>query len=328
MKDNDSQKSKHDMDSRYIGVSTSWLGDIPHKSEDILKRIGEVEGINGVEINYRITLDAFAPIVKNMAKMGLTIFSLHNFTPLPPDIPFHKASGDVYNLASPDPDERKLAILWTLRTIEWAHELEGPTVILHCGKIEMETEWELIRKWVELNKIKSDDARVFINRKIKERNKISGPYWDALLMSLDDLANKAQKYSVTLGIENRYSYHEIPQEEELVTIFSEFQGAPLVYWHDIGHFIVNIYLGIIDPKTYYGRVFRYLGGCHIHDVSGINDHLPLGDGDIEYEELNNNLRFGFEVPLILELKAGTPDEKVSESIQKIRKSLETITELK
>lgn len=300
-----------------IGISTSWLGDIPRSADDIAEHIEAIEGVQGVEINYRITHEAFHKLVKILKSLGLKIFSLHNFTPIPRDIPFDKASGDVYNLASPDHDERKLAVKNTVRTIELAHELEGPTVILHCGEILMDAGWDKIRKRIGEGTRESEEISLFLKQKLEERNSLAGPYFDALLLSLDKLLNVAQKYSVTLGIENRYSFHEIPQEREFKTLFDEFQGAPLVYWHDTGHFYVNQRLKTLDEQFWIDEIFPHSGGCHIHDVAGVEDHLPLGEGDLEFSDLQIVMRHRPDMPLILELKAGTDDRKVKESLKRL-----------
>ncbi|SFM85523.1 sugar phosphate isomerase/epimerase family protein [Thermodesulforhabdus norvegica] len=303
------------------GISTSWLGDSPRGAEEIIRHIEALGEVDGVEINYRITGETFNKLIRALKSLGLKIFSLHNFTPIPSDIPFHRASGDLYNLASRDPFEREAAVKNTARTIELAHELEGPAVVLHCGRVDMEAEWDRIRKWMKEGKLESEEVASFVKQKLNERNGLADSHLDGLLLSLDELANLADRYSVTLGIENRYSFHEMPQEKELLIIFEKLRGAPLAYWHDTGHFHVNRVLKILNEEIWLNQIFPNTAGCHVHDVIGVDDHLPIGEGESDFQDIRAITKSRPDIPLILELKAGLEDGRVKESLERLKEMI-------
>ncbi len=296
----------------FLGVSTSWLGDSPKAGEEILQHLKDLD-IDGVEINYRTSEEAFLTIKKNIKNIGLKVFSLHNFVPVPPEVSFFKASGDIFNLASQDAYERELAIKYCCKTIEHASDMDGATVVIHCGKIDMDPEWHIIKSL--------DEHAIldFLKQKLEERNSLRFSYMDALKLSLDKVLNFALKYQIKIAAENRYSYHELPQLEDFKILFDEFDGAPIVYWHDVGHDYVNANLNIIKQNEMLSNFNKQLSGFHIHDVLGLEDHLPIGKGEINFYEL---LPLTTSMPYIIELKPGTPTTEVSSSIEKLKIILE------
>ena len=130
---------------------------------------------------------------------------------------------------------------------------------------------------------------------------------------------KGSKNKVTIAAENRYSYHELPQLRDFEVLFKEFDGAPLKYWHDVGHDFVNVSLGIVQKGEYLKRFREQLAGFHVHDVQGIDDHLPIGEGEIKFHELLPVLD---SVPYIIELKAGTELYQVQESVTRLKTIME------
>ncbi|MBW2138526.1 MAG: TIM barrel protein [Deltaproteobacteria bacterium] len=93
---------------------------------------------------------------------------------------------------------------------------------------------------------------------------------------------EAESEGIGLGIENRYYYYELPTLDNLRTIFEEFEGSPIGYWHDTGHAHANEVLGIIRRgellEAYGGRLL----GIHVHDARGLEDHLVPGAGEIDF----------------------------------------------
>ena len=138
---------------------------------------------------------------------------------------------------------------------------------------------------------------------------------DAVLFSLDRLNREAEKKGMMLGIENRYHLNEIPNFEEIGRILARFRGGRIGYWHDVGHARVQQNLGILDQmqllEAYGGRLL----GVHLHDAVGLEDHLPPGRGEMDYEELRPYLNPGHIK--ILEVKSGIPREDLKAGIRKM-----------
>ncbi|HEX9971589.1 MAG TPA: TIM barrel protein, partial [bacterium] len=131
-----------------FGISTAY------KSPEISdgnKLIDELEktGVPGVELDYRLTVDAFDKIRRRLKNGSLQVLSLHNYCPHPEILPIENACGDAFWLSAIDDAERQLAVKYSLRTLHNAQELGAEAVVFHLGRIG------IIRKdreWFELFK--------------------------------------------------------------------------------------------------------------------------------------------------------------------------------
>ena len=82
-------------------------------------------GFNTVELGHGIRLPLVEGILKMFEAGKMKISSLHNFCPLPPEIP--RASPDCYQFSADRPAERDRAVRHTLKTVSYTH-LTLPTI--------------------------------------------------------------------------------------------------------------------------------------------------------------------------------------------------------
>jgi sugar phosphate isomerase/epimerase len=302
-----------------LSISTSfrsWDVDDPEAFVAYLQRLG----IPGVELEYRLTDRFFAGMRTALRTSGLRVTSIHNYFPFPTRFETLRPGGDLFLLSSPDREERKRAVTWTTRTIEAANDLEAGVVVLHCGKVEMGAEIQKLHALHADQQIATPDAQTFIGRKVSELAALKPAYLDSLLFSLDHLMPVAEKHGVTLGLENRAHYHELPGWDDFEPLFTEFAGGPVGYWHDTGHCHVAERLTVVTPGFLLERLSAHLVGIHIHDARGLNDHLPPGTGEIDLAALKSHLKPN--MPLVIELKPGTSDADVRKGLQFMRGFLE------
>jgi len=298
-----------------LGVSTSWKANELSNGERLFQAIERLQ-IANVELEYRITDLMFHQLRPLLKKSGIKVLSIHNFFPIPSMIPRSRASGDLFLLSSTDREERNQAVKWTLRTIECANAVEAGVVVLHCGRIDMVPEMETLYQYLENDMIESEEAQEFIQHKLAERERKKPKHLDSLLFSLERLATAAEAYNVLLGLENRYSYFELPGPDEFEILFREFAGAPLRYWHDVGHAQVNEALSFISQEALLKRYADHLVGIHYHDAKGLTDHLPPGKGSVDFASITPYVKE--DTIGIVELKPGTPDEEVREGLEYLR----------
>lgn len=295
-----------------LGVSTSWKSTELNNGEalfDAIQRLNVAE----VELEYRVTDLMFHQMRNLVKKSDVRVVSIHNYFPVPTVVERSMASGDLFHLSNPDKDQRAQAVKWSLRTIECADDLETGAVVIHCGRVEMEPESDTLYQFLEEDRIDSDEAQEFISRKISERERKKPKYLDALMFGLEPLIKAAEAYGVLLGLENRYFYHELPGPDDFEILFTEFSGAPLRYWHDVGHAQVNETLAFITQEALLKRYAEHLIGVHYHDVKGREDHLPPGQGTVDFTAIKPHLK---ESTIgILELKPGTPDREVMQGLE-------------
>lgn len=265
-----------------VGISTAWATKNGLQSPEELLAVLERLGLEGLELDFRVTgrlLESLRPHLKKEVR----VLSLHNYCPIPEILPEGKASGDAFNLASPDWEERREAVRWTVRTLEVASELEAEVVVLHLGYIPGVPRklHDLYRK----GKLTEDLLREYLEQR---RVKAKRPF-DSLLLALEAVLRRAEALGIKVGVENRYYPDEFPLPEEMERIFEEFEGAPLGYWHDIGHAHAMERLGITRQRDLLEKFKDRLIGVHIHDAKGLDDHRPPGQGEVDFEALKGLL---------------------------------------
>lgn len=264
-----------------IGISTVWRSKLTEDGKELLEALAPLP-FSALELDYRISESAFRDI-RGRLKKNWQVLSVHNYFPRPDSIPLAKASADMFLLSNPDKEERLLAIKATIKSIEVANDLEAQAVVIHLGRVEMENDFP---KWKELyTSSQLEKERDFVVRKLRERKEKAQKYVDAALLSLDKLLPRAENLGIKLGIENRYYFHEIPNYEEIKVVLETFDGAPLGYWHDVGHAEVLARLGIQPHEKWLLSYGDYLLGTHIHDVKGLDDHLAPGQGTVNFDKI-------------------------------------------
>lgn len=301
-----------------LAISTSWKSKEATNGDTFIKLL-EGFDITGIELEYRINEVLFRQMREALKRSDLKVVSIHNYFPIPTILPHSKGGGDLFLLSHTDKDERQKAIQMTISSMEYASDLGTKVLVLHCGYVDMDTELNVLHHYWETNQIHSKEAQVFIARKLKERDHLKPRHLDSLLFSLERLIHIAEKQNLMLGIENRYHYHELPGLEDFEILFTEFEGVPLGYWHDTGHAHANEILTIIPSEALLKTYSDCLIGVHLHDAIGLDDHLAPGTGTVDFKSIKSYLKKN--TLLVIELKPGTPDLKVSQGIRYIRENV-------
>ena len=295
-----------------LALSTSFISTVIDDGRQLLKSLAQYD-ISHFELDCRITRTQFEQVKANLKDIPLQVSSLHNYCPFPHLKPKVPPGGDYFMLSSTDRQERQMAIEWTIRTIENANDIQAPAVVLHCGAVEMAPCHESVYKRFQAEGSTSEAVQELVSKEMRRREQHSAPHLDALLFSLDRLLPVAQKYGVVMGLENRYHYFEMPNSDELKVIFKEFDGAPVCYWHDTGHAHVQEQLGIVSQAALLEAHGHRLAGLHLHDANGLDDHLALGLGEVEFGCLEGLV--DPERPLVIELAPGTAQNDVAQAVE-------------
>ena len=268
-----------------IGLSTAWRSGQVKDAKKLLSQFEEI-GIKKLELDYRISKETFKEMLPSLKKT-FSVISIHNFFPVPNIL--SEGSGDAFLLSSLDEEERKRAIKHTKKTIKIAYELEAKAVVLHLGKVEMDSKVEKLFLLYGRGKISSSQGKRVIHKLKEERENKKQKYLDAVLKSLSELNKAAQERGILLGVENRFYSHEIPDFEEIGIILEEFKGGAVGYWHDVGHAVVQENLGLLSHEELLENYSPYLVGVHFHGVKGYEDHLAPG-GEENYDLIKRYLK--------------------------------------
>ncbi len=246
--------------------------------------------------------------------------SMHNFVPDTPVLPAGRWKGNAFMLTAPDEEERRLAVKYSIDTINNASELGAKAVVLHAG--EPAYSWPMSELLTGLFKQGLRGSPVYVETlaKIKRDRAAQMPRcYSQGLRSLETLNARAVKENVLLGLETRLKYEELPGVEEMEDLFRRFEGGAFRYWHDMGHAFCQEQLGFVAEMEYLERFGDRLLGMHVHDVKNTEDHNSPGAGEMDYSKFikyfkNNSVLKVFEIH----------HKSSAESIRDGRKMLESL----
>lgn len=269
-------------------LSTAWNASRWQEGEGLIREIHAL-GFQAVELNFSLTAPMVESIGHYAKSNGIVITSLHNYCPIPEGFTRDEALPDCFSLASLTENERKRAVEATKKTIFTASSLGAQSVVLHCGRVEIKDRTrELIGLALEEKK-ESEQYKTLLSEFQRERQRLAPDHFAALLKSLEELSVSARHHNVTLGIETRFYYREIPSLEEFETIFQKMENHPLGYWHDTGHAFILEQLGFMPSNAHLLRLGKRLIGTHLHNIKNMQDHQAPQNGDFDFSILKNYL---------------------------------------
>jgi sugar phosphate isomerase/epimerase len=270
-----------------LGISTCWWSGRSLTGHEIMDHVTRL-GIEGVELEYRLSASVLDQM-RSRLKAPPAVLSIHNFFPNPGEPAGRSGSGDYFLLSSPDPEERAQATKYTLLTMVHASELGAKAVVLHLGHVEMADPQARFFELYRAGQVNEPFGRRFLSDQTRIRQVRRGKYFDAVLRSLEVLNREAERLNVTLGIENRCHFHEIPDPDEVGLILDMFRGGRVSYWHDVGHAAIQEALGICNHRELLTAYSDRLAGIHLHDVRGLEDHLAPGKGMVDFAPIMDTI---------------------------------------
>lgn len=130
-----------------------------------------------------------------------------------------------------------------------------------------------------------------------------------------DLLNQDAEGKTCIALENIYER----SPDTLLSLVDEIDSARLGHCFDIGHW--NLF-GRIPLETWLSQIGPRLFHLHLHDNTGTgDDHLPVGDGNIDFDQLFS-LVSAFEPGPSMTLEAHRPEDLVR-SCQNVSSKLHT-----
>ncbi len=266
------------LDPLTLALSTAWNAGISADASAMLDGIRAL-GFQRIELSG-VTARLAIGIAEAAAQRGMTIQSLHNPCPWPVDGAGQRLDGiTVDTLAAPDAAERALAVARARATIDFARELGARGVVIHLGELAPPVRQRELFDLLWAGRLDEFTARR--DWAVAEREARKGPYLRAALDSIRQLGDHAAGAGVALGVETRDGYNEIPSLDEFEEVFAATDGAPVYYWHDVGHAEKQRHLGLATQEDYLGRFAGRLLGVHLHDSILDRDHYAPGQGETD-----------------------------------------------
>ena len=290
-----------------IGLSTSVLED--YSGKEIVWKAKEL-GFNVIELAFRLRPEQVNNIITTASQAQIHIASLHNYVPEPQE----KENG--VRLSDIDESLRDLAIELTLNTMRLASDIGAQAVILHMGE-PREWNWSALQRQLRQaihDQAPGDDIDKIRQQCLEARKRLPNAYLDSMLLSLDKIAPAADALGIKLGIENRYSFGQFPNFEEMGILLQEFSGSSIGYWHDCGHAANNKYCGFAPETENIDAYGDRLVGIHLHDIHDWHDHqIPGPAGDIDFAYLLPHINE--KNILVMELTKTVPHDQIRNGIE-------------
>lgn len=270
-------------------------------------------GFPYVEISYVVPPEGVEQL---LAAGQVGISSLHSPTPR------LKASdgrwADALNLASTDEEERAQAVAFARQTIDYAAQAGARYVVVHLGGIGsgMFQEERELRRLYDQGTREGEEVEALRRRARELRAEAAPRHLPQARRSLAEIAEHATRRGVAIGLENRYHFHEIPSADEMQELLAEYPPHVVGYWHDVGHAEVLDRLGLIDKRRWLQELGHRCLGSHVHDVDGLADHRPPGQGSVDWDYVARGLPP--QAPRVFEINQRMPEEAVAAAIPFLR----------
>jgi sugar phosphate isomerase/epimerase len=258
-------------------ISSMWWNKETSTINEFLER-GRSLGFPRFELNHQTPPEVFARIDLNRYHIG----SLHD--PCPAIIPAKTLEKADQVITSTNEVLRQRAVDGVKNSIEEAYRLGARHVVIHPGRIAGDHSMDDQLRELYRNGLKGTDEYENLWRQVMaDRTDRSAPYMHALIKSLHQIVAFADGKGLTLGLENRYHYYELPVFGELDTLLGEFKQEWVGWQFDIGHLQVLAELGLTLFDPWLERFGERIVGVHLHDVKGIKDHQAPGKGEVDFK---------------------------------------------
>lgn len=294
-----------------LAFSTNWNASRHYDGEAIVSEILGM-GFDTIELGHGLSVSQLHGIRGAFAKGGFHVVSVHNFCPMPVEIPVDNP--DCYEFSSHRPRERERAFKLTRQTMETASEFGARFVVLHLGRIQSLRGMTdgLLSQLREKGVADRSYCRAKLDAVIKREGASAG-YLKRLMTALEPLVEEAARRNLTLVIENRSDFEALPTERELLALMKSFDSPHLRYWHDFGHAQMRESLGLLDHAQWLGEIAPYAVGAHLQDAAWPDkDHLVPFEGEIPFDRLVPLLPSS--ISYVLELSRNATPEAIRSSV--------------
>lgn len=270
-------------------------------------------GFPYAEINYVIPPDGVNALIES-GRIGFS--SVHS--PCPRVRMADGRMSDAYNLAADDETERLAAVQVARDSVDTAVRANARHLVVHLGGIggDIFDEERQLRKLYDKDERDGDQVERLRQSALSRRREAKPRFFPAAEKSLAEIAEYAAAVGVTIGLENRYHFHEFPDPDEMQQLLAEYPPEVAGFWIDLGHAEVLDRLGLGHRHRWLDENGTRCVGSHVHDTDGLADHRAPGHGTSDWEHYAAKLPP--HVPRVFEINQKQPEEWVAEGIGFLR----------
>lgn len=232
-------------------------------------------GFTRFELNHAVNSEMLN------GRNGYRIVSVHE--PCPADVSVSELKERNWLISATDETNRCEGVNAIKRSIDLAQKYGASLIIVHPGKIDIDTALDnKMREMFHQDKADTAEFAQIRDQFVAMRAAQAPLNMSAVCQSIIELAEYAGERNITLGLENRYYYFEIPLPDELENLLNlGFKNVG--FWYDVGHAETLDKLGFFPHEAWLRRFGAKIVGVHLHDVLGIDDHQAAGSGQIDWD---------------------------------------------
>jgi len=240
--------------------------------------IGRQMGFARFELNHAISPEKMAEIDFNQYRAG----NVHD--PCPAFLSMNELKEKDWLISSLDETNRQKGVEVTLRTIDLAVNLGASSVIVHSGQINGDRSMDRrLRAMYDKGLFGSQEYNDLKTAMVADRKSKAAPHLEAVIKSLREIIAYAKNVKMSIGLENRYRYYDIPVLDEMGLLLDLCHEPWYGFQYDMGHAQTLSALGLDDHEAWLRNYGQRIVAIHMHDVKGITDHQAPGMGDIDFE---------------------------------------------
>ncbi len=237
-------------------------------------------GFARIELNHKVTSAMLTGIDLERYQFS----SVHE--PCPADISADELKKRDWLISSTNEANRCEGVKAIQRTIDLAHKLGAPVIVIHAGQAHADLLPEKqLRSLLACGKRDTDEYRDIRQEMIAARAEAAEASVEAVRKSMVELLAYAEEKGVCLGIENRYHYHEIPSPDELEKLLSLAGPDRIGFLYDVGHAEALDRMGFYPYEEWLKRFGSRIVGTHLHDMNGMTDHYAPGLGNVDFRRI-------------------------------------------
>lgn len=263
-------------------------------------------GFRHVEISYVIPEEGVEEL---LGAEQVAVSSVHS--PCPRVRGPDGRRSDLLNLAALDEAERALAVERARVSIDYAERAGARLVVVHLGGVgaEMFGEEKRLRQLFDAGVRSGEEVEGLRRLAAERRAEGARAHLPRARRSLAEIAEYAARRGVTIGLENRYHYHEFPSADEMGALLAEYPPHIVGFWLDVGHAEVLDRLGLVPHTRWLNELAERCVGVHVHDVDGLADHRAPGRGTADWPHYAALLPA--RAPRVFEIDQRVPAEEVA-----------------
>lgn len=262
-----------------LAFSTMWGVDQAMPFADTFTA-GQKIGFSRFELNHKVS-----PSLLNAYDHDrFYIATVHE--PCPAEAGYDELKSTDIAISSLDDGRRIQALDMVKRSIELAASLGSRSVVIHPGAIVCEKTRDYhLRDLYQAGQRFSPAYQDLLEETITDRQKHIQPHLEMVIQSLQELISFTRGSGVSLGIENRYRYYDIPLPDEMALLLNLCHEEWFGFQYDVGHAQALSLLGFVDHFEWLERFGKRMIGVHLHDVRGLTDHQVPGKGAVDFARI-------------------------------------------